>query len=465
MRDFVKIFFTAILAMYSAAAFAQDQMPRANDGEADALSIVGDRCPLQGNNDSELHALEQRLQFYRSKRKLTDDEKVDYSTLCNDLAILYRKSNRLDIAEQFYETAYHLRKELVEKSDHYRLLWADMLNNYGLYFIGVNDCDLAIYYLNKALEIRLANNDSIAVASGDTAIAANYDNLAYAYYTAHLTHDAIINYEKSRTIRRRLVLDSDTPARYIGDYIATMQNLAAIYKQNHQEIDALAAMIELRETLSQLHTNSPTEYLDQIASARHNTALLFGMLNQKAQAADAMNLAIKDYNVLALQDRDKYMPEVAAALNQAANYYADLGDYPNAEKYYKKALEINSGLYADHLVDPAEIAGNLNNLGRLYYDQSKMDDAKDCYIKAKQIFDNADDDPADIKAALNRAMTNINIVMYYIYEKNSGIENPEYQNCPKYLKETIESLRAFLFNPSACYYNDYAQKLLDTLMK
>ena len=462
MRGIVKIISTAILAIYAATTFAQDQMPRANDGEAEALSIVGDRSTLQGNTDSTLYNLEQRLQFYRSKRKLTDDEKAEYSTVCNDLAILYRKSNRLEIAEQFYETAYHLRKELAEKSDRYRPLWADMLNNYGLYFIDVNDSDLAIYYLNKALEIRLGNSDSTtAQPSDDATIADNYDNLAYAYFTAHLTHDAIANYEKSRTLRRSLVLNTDTPEQYIGDYISTMQNLAAIYKKNHQEIDALAAMIELRETLTQIHTASPNEYLDEIASARHNTALLYGMLNQKAQAADAMNLAIKDYNVLALQDRDKYLPEVAAALNQAANYYADLCDYDNAEKYYKKALEINTKLYADHLIDPSEIAGNLNNLGRLYYDQSKMEDAKDCYIKAKEIFE--DDDPTDIKAVLNKAMTNINIVMYYIYEKNSGIENPEYLNCPKYLKETIESLRAFLYNPSASYYHDYAQKLLHTI--
>ncbi|MBO7438295.1 MAG: hypothetical protein J6U21_01295, partial [Bacteroidales bacterium] len=83
------------------------------------------------------------------------------------------------------------------------------------------------------------------------------------------------------------------------------------------------------------------------------------------------------------------------------------------------------------------------------------------YIKAKEIFDAAD--PTDIKAVLNKAMTNINIVMYYIYEKNSGIDSEEYHNCAKYLKETIESLRAFLFNPSASYYNDYAQKLLRTI--
>lgn len=462
MRGFVKIISTAILAIYAAATFAQDQMPRANDGEAEALSIVGDRNPLQGNTDSTLHNLEQRLQYYRSKRKLTDEEKVDYSTLCNDLAILYRKSKRLEIAEQFYETAYHLRKELVEKSESYRPLWADMLNNYGLYFIDVNDSDLAIYYLSKALEIRLGDSDTTgSQPSCDRAVADNYDNLAYAYYIAHMPHDAIASYEKSRTIRRRLVLDTETPEGGIGDYIATMQNLAAIYKQNHQEIDALAAMIELRETLTQIHTASPNEYLDEIASAKHNTALLYGMLNQKAQAADAMNLAIKDYNVLALQDRDRYLPEVAAALNQAANYYADLCDYDNAEKYYKKALEINTKLYADHLIDPAEIAGNLNNLGRLYYDQSKMNEARDCYIKAKGIFET--DDPTDIKAVLNKAMTNINIVMYYIYEKNSGIENPEYLLCPKYLKDTIESLRPFLYNQSANYYHDYAQKLLHTI--
>ena len=466
MRVIVKILSSAILALYAATfANAQDNLPSANDDALDVLSIDDDTYPQAGNADSALLEMERRLQFYRSKRKLTDDEKADYSTVCNNLAILYRKSNRLAIAEQFYETAYHLRKELVEKSDSYRPLWADILNNYGLYFIDVNDNDLAIYYLNKALEIRL--NDSTntqTLATAPSIIADNYDNLAFAYYKAHMIQDAAANYEKSRAIRRQLVLESGSPELYIGDYISTMQNLASLYKQNNHTIDALAAMIELRETLTQLRTNSlKEEYLDEIASAKHNTALLYGMLNQKSQAADAMNLAIKDYNVLALSDRDKYLPEVASALNQAANYYADLGDYANAEKYYKKALDINTKLYADHLIDPADMAGNLNNLGRMYYDQSKMEEAKSCYIKAKEIFDS--DDLTDIKSVLNKAMTDINIVMYYIYEKNSGIENEEYQNCSKNLKETISNLRPFLYNPSASYYYDYAQKLLHTIIE
>jgi tetratricopeptide (TPR) repeat protein len=464
MRVIVKILTSAALAICTAVAtYGQAPMPDVASDALPGLSIDGTLHTMHDDADTALVNMEQRLQTYRNKRKLTDEEKADYSTVCNNLAIHYRKNGRLDIAEQFYETAYRIRKELAEKSEQYRALWADILNNYGLYFLDVNDKDLAIYYLSKALETRLAGvEDSLdAHSPAANATADNYDNLAFALYKAHLMQEAADNYEKSRAIRRRLVLESGQPEQYIGDYITTMQNLAALYKQNNQTIDALAAMIELRETLTQLHTNSPSEYLDQIANARHNTALLYGMLNQKSQAADAMNLAIKDYNVLALSDRNKYLPEVAAALNQAANYYADLGDYANAEKYYKKALDINTKLYAEHLIDPTEMAGNLNNLGRMYYDQSKMEEAKDCYIKAKKIFDT--DDPTDIKAALNKAMTNINIVMYYIYEKNSGIDNDEYQNCAKYLKETIESLRAFLFNPSASYYYDYAQKLLRTL--
>nr|MCR5456235.1 tetratricopeptide repeat protein [Bacteroidales bacterium] len=325
---------------------------------ANIASGIGDLYRRQGNTDSALYYMEQGLQIYRDKAHLTDDEKADYSTICNNLAILHRQNDRLAIAEQFYETAYHIRKELMEKSERYLPLWADILNNYGLYFIDIKDNDLAIYYLNKALEIRLNQ-----IATNPNILADNYDNLAYAFYMAHLPQDAAANYEKSRAIRRDLVLNSNMPERYIADYISTMQNLASLYKQSNQGIDALAATIELRETLSQLHANSPSEYLDEIASAKHNTALLYGMLNQKAQAADAMNLAIKDYNVLALQDHDKYLPEVAAALNQAANYYSDLGDYVNAEKYYQKALDINTELYEEHLIDPSELAGTLNNLG------------------------------------------------------------------------------------------------------
>lgn len=425
---------------------------------ANTASGIGDLYRRNGNNDSALFYMEQGIQIYRDKSHLNDEEMADYSTICNNLAILHRQNDRLAIAEQFYETAYHIRKQLAEKSDRYLPLWADILNNYGLYFIDINDSDLAIYYLDKALDIRLNNT-----TTAPHIIADNYDNLAYAYFKSHNTQDAATNYEKSRVIRRKLVQSNNLPERYIADYISTMQNLASLYKQKHQEIDALAAMIELRETLSQLHTNSPMDYLDEIASAKHNTALLYGMLNQKAQAADAMNLAIKDYNVLALQDRDKYLPEVAAALNQAANYYSDLGNYTNAETYYKKALDINTTLYAEHLIEPSDVAGNLNNLGRLYYDQSKMEEAKSCYIKARNIF--IDTDPTDIKAVLNKAMTDINIVMYYIYEKNSGIAGDEYQNCEKYLKETIESLRPFLFNASASYYSGYAQKLLETIIK
>ncbi|MBR2105318.1 MAG: tetratricopeptide repeat protein [Bacteroidales bacterium] len=463
MRVIIKILTSAALAICTAiSSYGQTPLPDVGNDAMPDLYIDGTLHTMHEDTDTALVNMEQRLQTYRNKRKLTDEEKADYSTVCNNLAIHYRKNGRLDIAEQFYETAYRIRKELAEKSDRYRILWADILNNYGLYFLDINDKDLAIYYLSKALETRLISGDSLdANSPAANATADNYDNLAFALYKAHQMQEAADNYEKSRAIRRRLVLESGQPECYIGDYITTMQNLAALYKQNNQAIDALAAMIELRETLTQLHTNSPSEYLDQIANAKHNTALLYGMLNQKSQAADAMNLAIKDYNVLALSDRNKYLPEVAAALNQAANYYADLGDYANAEKYYKKALDINTKLYAEHLTDPTEMAANLNNLGRMYYDQSKMEEAKDCYIKAKKIFDA--DDPTDIKAALNKAMTNINIVMYYIYEKNCGIDSDEYPNCAKYLKETIESLRAFLFNPSANYYYDYAQKLLRTI--
>lgn len=463
MRGFTRIIMTAIL-MTCAASYTFGQGLSARRMDVVSMS-VNDSIQDLNRSDTALLGMERRLQYYTNKRKLTDEEKADYSTICNDLAILHRQNNRLEIAEQFYETAYHLRKELVEKSPKYTPLWADILNNYGLYFIDVNDCDLAIYYLNKALEIRLNSNDDTTQSAPTDAkiIADNYDNLAYAFYKAHNTHEAAINYEKSRTIRRKLVLDSDQPERYIGDYISTMQNLASLYKQDNHAIDALAAMIELRETLTQLRADSPSEYLDQIASAQHNTALLYGMLNQKAQAADAMNIAIKDYNILALEDRDKYLPEVASALNQAANYYADLGDYANAEKYYKKALDINTKLYAEHLIDPADMAGNLNNLGRMYYDQSKMEEAKNCYIKAKKIFDT--DDSMDIKSVLIKAMTDINIVMYYIYEKNSGIDNEEYSNCPKTLKETIMNLRPYLYNQSANYYYDYAKKLLETITK
>ncbi len=143
---------------------------------ANIASGIGDLYRRHGNTDSALHYMEKGLHIYRDKPHLTDEENADFSTICNNLAILHRQNDRLAIAEQFYEAAYHIRKELAEKSERYLPLWADILNNYGLYFIDINDNDLAIYYLNKALEIRLNQ-----VATSPNILADNYDNLASCF--------------------------------------------------------------------------------------------------------------------------------------------------------------------------------------------------------------------------------------------------------------------------------------------
>ena len=207
MRVIIKILTSAALAICTAiSSYGQTPLPDVGNDAMPDLYIDGTLHTMHEDTDTALVNMEQRLQTYRSKRKLTDEEKADYSTVCNNLAIHYRKNGRLDIAEQFYETAYRIRKELAEKSDRYRILWADILNNYGLYFLDINDKDLAIYYLSKALETRLISGDSLdANSPAANATADNYDNLAFALYKAHQMQEAADNYEKSRAIRRRLV--------------------------------------------------------------------------------------------------------------------------------------------------------------------------------------------------------------------------------------------------------------------
>lgn len=426
-----------------------------------ALASVGNLYRKCMQTDSALCYLEQGLHIFRHKEKLTDAENADYSTICNNLAVLYRQKGKPEIAEQFYETAYHIRKELSEKSEVYLPLWCDIMNNYGLFFIDNGDLDLAIYYLAKALEIR--NEIYTDKGIGAAVIADNYDNLAYAYHTSRMQDLAIENYEKSRRIRQELV--SSDPNRNLDDYMSTMQNLAALYKQEGRLVDALAVMVDLREVVSSLLITDDEKKRANLADILHNTALLYSALNQKQQAIDAMNNAIDEYTVLAVVDRNKYAKEVASALIQAGNYYTDIYDYDNAEKYYRKALEINTELCESGLTKVYDLAANFNNLGLMYYQQSEMDKAKECYLKARKIFENSTEISADIQTALNRAMVDINIVVYYIYEKNSELVDDNFSVCDEYLHDAINSLKPYLSNPSANYYHEYALKLMDKIIK
>lgn len=438
--------------------------PKYTASYANTLANIGNLYRRHNMVDSALYYLQEGLRIFRDKQTLNDIDKVDYSTICNNIAIIYRLTGKPEFAEPFYESAYQMRKYLSTKSSIYMPLWSDILNNYGLYYIDLRDFDMAVYYLDQALQVRERYSQNINTAQ-TCIIADNHDNLAYAHQLAGNTDEAIEHYEMSRLMRSGIV--DQNPEMYLDDYLNTLHNLATLYRKDHRDIDALAVLTESAEAIQEFVPEPmPLSFKESMANTLHNISLLYSILGNRQQALDNMLDAIEHYKYLSEYRRRIYLTDLADSYNQAGNYCMDLESYADAEGYYRKALDILSGEYALNNVRAYDVAGTLNNLGLLYYTQNRLPEAKDCYQKARNIFC-SDSGVAidDIGTALNSAMTNINIVQYIIYEHNCGISDPDIANCGTYLDEAEAMLKPYLANESARYYYNYAVDLHDNLIK
>ncbi|MEO1396829.1 MAG: toll/interleukin-1 receptor domain-containing protein, partial [Cyanobacteria bacterium J06634_5] len=101
-------------------------------------------------------------------------------------------------------------------------------------------------------------------------------------------------------------------------------------------------------------------------------------LNERTQYSDAEPLYI---DALAMRKRllgDEH-PDVAGSLNNLALLYYNQGRYSDAEPLYIDALAMSKRLLGDEHPD---VAGSLNNLALLYYNQGRYSDAEPLYIDA-----------------------------------------------------------------------------------
>lgn len=425
------------------------------------LTGIGNLYRRYDRADSAMKYLLLAHSLFDGKRSLTDPEKVELSTICNNLAILYKGKEDYDKAETYYSSCYSLRKILAEKDDIYQPLLADILNNYGLYYIDINELDLAVFYLEKALDIRKAQIPEGTSAEVNV-LADTYDNLAYA----HLRNDdidlAIDNYEMSRNIRRASAYANP---QYVYDYCTTLYNLATIYRNLQKNVDALNALQEIKEAYNDLVDNFSESNYAEIANIDNNIALTYSTLKNPMQAYQMMETVLMEYTALTNMSGEKYLPEVAESYNQLANFASDLGELVLAENYYKKSIEISSELAEKELISYHLSASALNNLGLLYYNQGNTKAATDCFRKARKLFETIPEKSYSIETILSLAMANINLVQCYIFDKNSGKSNIAYDTCQELLSKTRDMLSPYLYNSSANYYYEYAQKLSDNLTK
>ena len=127
--------------------------------------------------------------------------------------------------------------------------------------------------------------------------------------------------------------------------------------------------------------------------------------NSQGSAESLYLSLLEQYRGLAKENPDAYLPSVAATLNNLGLLYSESKRTNEAEKAYREAVEIRR---SQGKADPAALALCLNNLANLYRDNEKMDEAEKAYTESLEIRRNlARDDPAVYQRSVMATLTNL----------------------------------------------------------
>ena len=66
-------------------------------------------------------------------------------------------------------------------------------------------------------------------------------------------------------------------------------------------------------------------------------------------------------------------PDIAISLNNLGGVYGDLGKHEEAMKMYERSIEMKKAIYGEECAD-SNIATSLNSLGRMVRDRGKLED-------------------------------------------------------------------------------------------
>lgn len=243
------------------------------------------------------------------------------SVLYVNIGNIYANKGQYDIAEKYYRKAIDLRVETILGN-----------NNMGKLFMIKGNFDSAYYYVHKAYLLDTLSPEPIHTLGQ---LNARFDKIPEAIHWLEKLQTVSPNYMSSSQMLQDMkarqqvpMLQNDQTKKTVDPGISTLESSS--YK-NYQEKKFDKAIVELTELLkmnpagaSGYYNNIGMCYLDGL---KYNDAIV------------NFKLAIKE------------KPDFSSAVNNLGFCYDKLGDKTSAEKYYRKALELdpNNQLAKDNL--------------------------------------------------------------------------------------------------------------------
>lgn len=248
-------------------------------------SFLSGQCQYQKSLE-----IAQRLEHWYALEP--DTSAVQRATLSNLMGLDYSAQNDFAAAEEQYQEALKIYRDLSEKSpDVYLPALAMSCNNLALPLFNNRAFEEAEELFREALKIHhsLSEKNPDAYLSN---LATNYDNLASLLYDAHSFKEAEKLYREALKIRRELA------------------------------------------------EKNPDVYLPSLATNYNNLAALLYDTGSFKKAESLHREALKIRRQLAEKNPDAYLPDLATSYNNLAALLHTFGSFKEAEKLYREAFEI-----------------------------------------------------------------------------------------------------------------------------
>lgn len=280
------------------------------------------------------------------------------SAYLNIGGVYEEKGNYLE-AQQYFRKALAIFLSENEKS----MDVATCYNCLGSSLVHIENYDLALEYLGKALEIRLS-------LEGDQGLEAalSYNNIGSVHSLLGHYSEAIDCFRKALDIRLKYGDETETVA---GSY----HNIGSLMSRQGDYAKALEyfekALIINKKFLGERHPHLSYLY--------NNLGYTYGKMGYNDKALDnymkALNNRIRLFGEL--------HSSLATTYNNIASVYKKNKDYNKAIEYYQKSIDVIKSNFGDK---SAKLGTGYNNIGSLLIDQKDFSRALEYLTMAKDAY-------------------------------------------------------------------------------
>ena len=295
-----------------------------------------------------------------------DTSAVQRAALSNLMGLDYSAQNDFAAAEEQYQEALKIYRDLSEKNPNaYLPVLATSCNNLADLLQDTGSFKEAEERHREALKIcrELAGKDPDAYLS-DLSYSCN--NLAGLLCDIGSFREAEELHREALKIRRNLA--EKNPDAYLSDLSDSCNNLALLLHDTDSFREAEELHREALKIRRNLAEKNPDVYLPVLAENCNNLAGLLCDTGSFKEAEELYREALKIRRELAEKNPDAYLPDLAIGCNNLACLLSDTGFSKEAEELYQEALKIRRNLAEEnpevHLPELQLVCDNLTTLLR-----------------------------------------------------------------------------------------------------